>query len=98
MTDKRLGKLVIISGPSGAGKSTIVKKLISDCPLPLKLSVSATTRPIRADDRPLGDDGSRRHAVALLAGRGLESSEPKSKTVNFSNMWKFLAEGIGTEP
>ncbi len=38
------GQLVIISGPSGSGKSTLVKRLIATCPLPLELSVSATTR------------------------------------------------------
>lgn len=36
--------LVVISGPSGAGKSTVVRELLEDCPLPMKLSVSATTR------------------------------------------------------
>ncbi|MEM8912852.1 MAG: guanylate kinase [Planctomycetota bacterium] len=38
------GRLVIISGPSGAGKSTVVRRLMRECPLPLVLSVSATTR------------------------------------------------------
>ena len=38
------GRLIIISGPSGAGKSTVVRELIGRCPLPLQLSVSATTR------------------------------------------------------
>jgi len=38
------GKLIIISGPSGAGKSTVVNRLLAECPLPLTLSVSATTR------------------------------------------------------
>jgi guanylate kinase len=41
------GKLIIISGPSGSGKSTIVSKLLESCPLPLVVSVSATTRPPR---------------------------------------------------
>ena len=41
------GKLIIISGPSGSGKSTIVAKLLETCPLPLVVSVSATTRPPR---------------------------------------------------
>lgn len=38
------GRLIIISGPSGAGKSTVVRELLATCPLPLQLSVSATTR------------------------------------------------------
>ena len=42
--ESHLGRLVVISGPSGAGKSTVVRKLLADCPLPLALSVSATTR------------------------------------------------------
>lgn len=41
------GRLVIISGPSGTGKSSVVKHLLKHCPLPLELSVSATTRPPR---------------------------------------------------
>jgi guanylate kinase len=45
MADDQLpGRLVVISGPSGAGKSTVVRQLIAACPLPLALSVSATTR------------------------------------------------------
>lgn len=46
------GKLIVISGPSGAGKSTVVARLIDECPLPLRLSISATTRPVRGDDQP----------------------------------------------
>ena len=41
---------MIISGPSGAGKSTVVDLLLKNSPLPLKLSVSATTRPSRKDE------------------------------------------------
>lgn len=44
------GQLVIISGPSGAGKSTIVKRLLEICPLPLVVSVSATTRQPRSGE------------------------------------------------
>ena len=45
------GNLVIISGPSGAGKSTVVRELLARCPLPLRLSVSATTRPPRPGEQ-----------------------------------------------
>ncbi|HTN74680.1 MAG TPA: guanylate kinase [Pirellulaceae bacterium] len=40
----QLGKLVIISGPSGAGKSSVVRELLHTCQLPLRMSISATTR------------------------------------------------------
>jgi guanylate kinase len=45
-----VSRLVIISGPSGAGKSTVVRELLATCPLPLVLSVSATTRAPRAGE------------------------------------------------
>jgi guanylate kinase len=48
-------RLVIISGPSGAGKSTVVRELLTTCPLPLVMSVSATTRPPRKGERE-GED------------------------------------------
>lgn len=44
------GKLVIISGPAGAGKSTVLARVLDQCPQPLELSVSATTRPPRPDE------------------------------------------------
>ncbi len=44
------GKLVIISAPSGAGKTTIVRHLM-DSGLNLSFSVSATTRPLRGNER-----------------------------------------------
>lgn len=46
-------KVVIISGPSGTGKSTIVRRLLRECSVPLRLSVSATTRA----KRPMEADG-----------------------------------------
>jgi guanylate kinase len=45
------GPLVILSGPSGAGKSTVVKRLLDGGEWPLRLSVSATTRPPRGKER-----------------------------------------------
>ncbi|GIW81861.1 MAG: guanylate kinase [Gemmatales bacterium] len=43
----RKGPLFIVSGPSGSGKSTALRRLLSQTNLPLKLAVSATTRPPR---------------------------------------------------
>jgi guanylate kinase len=45
------GRLVVISGPSGSGKSTLVARILRECPGPLALSVSATTRPPRPGER-----------------------------------------------
>lgn len=55
------GRLVIISGPSGAGKSTVLDRLVETCPLPLALSVSATTRP----PRPGEVDGEAYHFLSF---------------------------------
>jgi guanylate kinase len=38
------GPLIIVSGPSGCGKSTVIARLLATTDLPLRLSVSATTR------------------------------------------------------
>ncbi len=39
-----MGPLIILSGPSGSGKSTVLGRLLARGELPLRLSVSATTR------------------------------------------------------
>src|SRR5437868_1235283 len=51
------GPLIILSGPSGSGKSTVIARLLGESDLPLRLSVSATTRA----PRPLERDGEQYH-------------------------------------
>jgi guanylate kinase len=40
-------QIVVLSGPAGSGKTTIVQRLLRESPVPLMMSVSATTRPSR---------------------------------------------------
>src|SRR5262245_34880838 len=51
------GPLVILSGPTASGKSTVIQRLLADQTLPLRLSVSATTR----SPRPNEQDGVHYH-------------------------------------
>jgi len=44
------GKLIIFAAPSGSGKTSIVKFLLEQN-IPLKFSISATTRPKRMDEK-----------------------------------------------
>jgi guanylate kinase len=70
--------LIIVSGPSGSGKSTVIRRLLAASRRPLRLSVSATTRPARPGEvdgvdyhfwpRPRFDEGVR-------AGEFLEWAE-----------------------
>jgi guanylate kinase len=43
--------LIIVSGPSGSGKSTVISRLLAEGDLPLRLSVSATTRSPRPGEK-----------------------------------------------
>jgi guanylate kinase len=49
--------LIIVSGPSGCGKSTLVRELLRTSSRPLRVSISATTRP----ERPGEEDGKHYH-------------------------------------
>ncbi|MDR1494349.1 MAG: guanylate kinase [Planctomycetaceae bacterium] len=48
---KTNGRIIVVSGPSGVGKGTLLKKVFQTAELPLELSVSATTRPPRPNER-----------------------------------------------
>src|SRR6266851_3701548 len=70
--------VIIVSGPSGVGKSTVIRRALRECGVPLRLSVSATTRAPRPHER----DGvdyyfwtRDRFGQEVEAGRFLESAE-----------------------
>jgi guanylate kinase len=70
--------LIIVSGPSGVGKSTLIRHVLQQSDIPLRLSVSATTR----NSRPGEQDGvayyfwSKEHFRAeVSAGHFLEWAE-----------------------
>lgn len=83
------GNLYTVSAPSGAGKTSLVQALLADCP-DLQVSVSHTTRPMRAGER----DGVNYHFVsqaafqAILAGGGfLEHARVFDNWYGTSRQW-----------
>jgi guanylate kinase len=86
-----MGPLIIMSGPSGSGKSTLIARVLEERTWPLRLSVSATTRPPRAGER----DGVHYHfwtperfLQEREAGGFLESAE------NFGNYYGTLKQDV----
>ena len=77
------GKLVVISGPSGAGKSTLLGQVFSQSHLPLKWSVSATTRP----PRPGETDGQDYHYLSK------EQFQEKRKQGDFLECFEVYGGG-----
>ncbi len=71
MAESTPPRLIIISGPSGAGKSTVTRRLLSECDLPLRLSVSATTRA----PRPGEQDGREYHFLSQQRFRELRDQD-----------------------
>lgn len=72
------GPLIILSGPSGSGKTTLIRRLLDDPPEPIRLSVSATTRPPRADETDRVDYyfwTRQQFEEGLKAGKFLEHAE-----------------------
>lgn len=44
------GRLIVLSGPSGSGKTTLIRESLAPGDLPLRLAISATTRPPRHNE------------------------------------------------
>lgn len=86
-------QIVVLSGPSGVGKTTIVHRLLAESPVPLRLSVSATTRP----PRPNEVDGRDYHFLSLEefrrrldAGEFLEWAEVHKSGHFYGTLWSEL--------
>ena len=74
-------RLVIISGPSGVGKSTVVKRVLEDSPVPLVLSISATTREPRDGEV----DGEHYH---FLSRQEFEERRQKGEFLEFKEVFR----------
>ena len=92
-------QLIIISGPSGAGKSTVVRRLLDECPVPLRLSISATTRP----PRPGEVDGREYHFLSQdeftrrrEANAFLECKEVFSRGHWYGTLREEVASGLAS--
>ena len=93
----KAGKMVIFSGPSGAGKTTVVREVLDKSPLPLELSVSATTRP----PRPGEEDGIAYYFLShenfmrrRVAGEFLESAEVFGRGYWYGTLHKTVCSSL----
>lgn len=93
------GRLFVLSGPSGSGKSTVIARALAAGDLPVRLAVSATTRP----PRPGEQDGVHYHfwtlaqfALALAQDQFLEWAEVYGHRYGTlkSEVEPYLARGI----
>jgi guanylate kinase len=101
MTPTKLGRLVVISGPSGVGKSTVVRQVLAQFEGRLRLSVSATTRPPRGDEREGVDYyflSDAEFARRMAAGEFLECVEVFGRGHWYGTLWSevrgSLSRGI----
>lgn len=94
------GPLILLSGPSGCGKSTVTARLLARGDLPLRQTISATTRP----PRPGEQDGVHYHfwdrerfRRAVAEGAFLEWAEVHGNCYGtlVSEVGPYRARGIG---
>jgi guanylate kinase len=97
MASTAVGKLVVISGPSGVGKSTVVRQVLGRLGARVYLSVSATTRPPRPEERDgvdyyfLSDAEFQRRREA---GDFLECIEVFGRGHWYGTLWSEVRSGL----
>ena len=90
------GKLFIISGPSGAGKSTVLRRVLETSPVPVRLSVSATTRlprPGEVHGRDYYFLTDKEFQRRLANGEFLEAKEVYGQGKWYGTLWDEVRSG-----
>jgi guanylate kinase len=91
------GRLVIVSGPSGAGKTSVMRRVLQASAVPLRRSISATTRPPRPDET----DGVDYHflhngefADRRKRGDFIECFEVFGQSYWYGTLWSEVTSGL----
>jgi guanylate kinase len=91
------GKVVIVSGPSGAGKTTAMRRVFEKCPVPLRRSISATTRSPRRgeiDGRDYYFLAPEDFAARRQRGDFLECFEVFGRGYWYGTLWSEVRKGF----
>ncbi|MDR1925466.1 MAG: guanylate kinase [Planctomycetaceae bacterium] len=96
-TKKLRPRLLIVSGPSGVGKGTLLKRVAAESGLPIVMSVSATTRTPRPNEK----NGTHYHFLTdkqfqekRNAGEFLECFEVFGKGIWYGTLRKEVESGL----